>query len=310
MANYFKSGYTLKIDDGSHGYYSFERVYTRDNYKEGLDIDIKPFIEKFKAEYETEKIPYNEIDKEMRPIINILNAKGWITCGCCQGHYREFYDGEMGYSYTYIYFCDRVKMPRYLFPKIEGFPVVETSSLGKYHESYCLVRDISFWEWHPTVGKNIPKEFQDEEHKRLIAEITKWAESLPVRAPEWAIEKSYRLYCQGPRGGVKSFLPESKDEIKAILQDVNPVDAGIIEDLHIKKTYHMPSEEGIDTPVYESPLYLLESDEMLPFRIIIEETNKNGLHRVVTKRVEYSDTEGLERVNEQIIGSTEWRENC
>lgn len=82
-------------------------------------------------------IPWNHIDKRLRPIIKRLNDMGLETSGCCQGadcynmdQYRNEYEGSH-HAQAYIQFIDRRDLPQKLIdrvrisPKLKYVPYVE-----------------------------------------------------------------------------------------------------------------------------------------------------------------------------------------
>ena len=125
---------------------------------------------------------YSVIDEEMRPIIKVLNQKGWATLYCCQGHYEQ--DTER-YECTYITFFkpyfQRHEGHEPLFKEYinlsNGYPDI-VDCTDKNDAFYYNHMDYTVY-WYGTASKDMSKKEKDEEHKKLIEDLLEWANGLP-----------------------------------------------------------------------------------------------------------------------------------
>lgn len=61
--------------------------------------------------------------------------------------------------------------------------------------------------------------------------------------------------------------------------------------------------------VFESELYAEGATGVLPFKIIVEEDNAGGIHRVTTRMIRYRRIGDRVEPEEQILNGTFWKEN-
>lgn len=100
---------------------------------------------------------YEEIDKDMIPILTELNEKGYLTYYSCQGHVR---DGNFD---AYITF-----MEKYNFPEEPFYSAKKVARIGGY-----------VYRWHGV--KRDTDEESENGRKILMAGLLEWAKNLPER---------------------------------------------------------------------------------------------------------------------------------
>lgn len=97
-----------------------------------------------------------QIDRGIQRVVRTLNRKGYVTTGCCEGHYNEG-----GYSATYICFLEDYSA-LHASPLPDGF----TFDKGKFGVIYVYPRGES------------EERFTARHVSRLIA-LHQWADNLP-----------------------------------------------------------------------------------------------------------------------------------
>ena len=114
--------------------------------------------------------------KHIRPIIKVLNDKGWKTILCCEGHWQECYNCYWG---GFIGF--REPLPIEYRPHIEGY---DEKPADKYQSqmkrAYMYYVDHGFY-FDGDRHKRTSKEEKWAEHQRLLNELLKWANNLPQK---------------------------------------------------------------------------------------------------------------------------------
>lgn len=124
----------------------------------------------------TEEVIQN-IDNGMIDILLILNEKGYLTVGCCEGHLNENneWNSYIGFAFTYNF----VEYP-------------------KNHSYSRTKRKYFYWNG---VG--------EEERQNTLKEILAWANSLPIHEPVY--EYYYSLIGTNKRSHKSKILMVSND---------------------------------------------------------------------------------------------------
>lgn len=132
------------------------------------------------------KIDYNCIDEEMRPIIKLLNSKGWRTEASCQGHWSENMNCYFG---SFILFA--IEVPKEYFPELPSYPLKDDEIYeSKYRTPVTIVgcgyknkiakmKSNNVFYWHHTKYKRMNREDKDKEIDNFYKELYEWAENLP-----------------------------------------------------------------------------------------------------------------------------------
>lgn len=152
-----------------------------------------------------------EVDVGIAPIIQVLNDKGYKTCVCCEGHYKEWYDN---YTSVWIGFLEGYLPPR---PRISGYERHARQLQSQKYPSYWYGPRFSQSRPKRTSyygRKNMPeitihfskykrdmkKRDIHEEHQRVLDELLKWAQELPEYNP--AFSKRMEDWCHRPFGDI------------------------------------------------------------------------------------------------------------
>ena len=143
-------------------------------------------IERLKKCMKLTQGTYEEIDKDMIPILTELNEKGYKTVFCCQGHVND------GIYSTYLTF-ER----QYVFS--EPIPVYHIGTNGKnkhskISKSRLFGGDVYYWFG----SKKRTDEESEIERKELMERLTKWAKRIRQRK-ENLVTKYYLWGINGSR---------------------------------------------------------------------------------------------------------------
>lgn len=121
-------------------------------------------------------IQYEYIDKNMIPIIKVLNEKGYETYSCCEGHTEK-----TSRVLTFIAFDKNYEFP--IKP-----PMYNIYKHNYYKRKHSFLK-IKILRPHSTFGKGVvyyyygtfcdSNEIKEKERIKLIKDLQEWANRLP-----------------------------------------------------------------------------------------------------------------------------------
>ena len=120
---------------------------------------------------------FAEIDYNMIPIITLLNEKNYSTTSCCEGHVGEYKRVISYISFKYDYdFANPIPLYDQAYSNRKKYSQKGVDKKLKYaHYHWYGTNNISFLE-------------QEQEKKKMLEDLLKWAMALPKRKIEHFIE--------------------------------------------------------------------------------------------------------------------------
>lgn len=154
-------------------------------------------------------IDYKKIDKGFRPIIKLLNEKGYVTTVCCEGHLDKLpkpktqrIDIYLGFKYDYEF---PIPIP------LHNDVFYNYRPKSKRDKPYSLQIADKIFYWFTPISCSV--EDKEKMRQSTMNKLLEWATALPIREKERIYH--YEILGYGKKGG-EYYLGYSYDKQKAI----------------------------------------------------------------------------------------------